>query len=124
MSWCNAVLLACNTAAALHLKTKQINMLVLPKIKIAANVDMVCFDKTGTLTESEVRVGSVEKAKASVVCQVFCSDKNTKVELGVLAGAMTTVSWDTASLLPREQSVAIEMSARLCNDQQCQQPHE
>ncbi|KAL0045606.1 hypothetical protein WJX82_011184 [Trebouxia sp. C0006] len=28
-------------------------MLVLPKIKIAANVDMVCFDKTGTLTESE-----------------------------------------------------------------------
>ena len=38
-------------------------MLVLPKIKTAANVDMVCFDKTGTLTESEVRVCGVEKAK-------------------------------------------------------------
>ena len=50
-----AVLLACNAAAAVHLKTKQINMLVLPKIKTAANVDMVCFDKTGTLTESEKR---------------------------------------------------------------------
>ena len=63
MSWCTAVLLACNAAAAVHLKTKQINMLVLPKIKTAANVDMVCFDKTGTLTESEVRVCGVEKAK-------------------------------------------------------------
>jgi magnesium-transporting ATPase (P-type) len=63
MSWCNAVLLACNTAAAVHLKTKQINMLVLPKIKTAANVDTVCFEKTGTLTGSEVRACFCRKGK-------------------------------------------------------------
>ncbi len=103
MSCCNAVLLACNTAAALHLKTKQINMLVLPKIKIAANVDMVCFDKTGTLTESEVRVCSVEQAKASAVCQVSCPG-NTKAELGALAGAMT-LSDVTAHLCIQESSL-------------------